>query len=92
MRNNIGIITWHYYPNFGSALQAYALQHTIENLGHEVSIINYHNPKFGEINQKRNQLKVLLGNTIGKLPIKCAVRDLVLLRWYSLANIIIVAH
>lgn len=74
MRNNIGIITWHYYPNFGSALQAYALQHTIENLGHEVSIINYHNPKFGEVNQKRNQLKVLLGNTIGKLPIKRAKR------------------
>ena len=38
MRNkkNVGILTWHYYPNFGSALQAFALQHAIESLGHKV--------------------------------------------------------
>lgn len=41
--SRIGILTWHYYSNFGSALQAYALQHTIDSLGHDVHIINYRN-------------------------------------------------
>ena len=26
LNNTIGILTWHYYTNFGSALQAYALK------------------------------------------------------------------
>ena len=29
----VGIITWHYYANFGSVLQAYALQEAIRKLG-----------------------------------------------------------
>ena len=29
----IGILTWHYYSNFGSALQAFALQYSIHALG-----------------------------------------------------------
>lgn len=49
--NKIGILTWHYYPNFGSALQAYALQSVIKGLGYKVSIINYRNPKFGNLSQ-----------------------------------------
>lgn len=44
-------MTWHYYPNFGSALQAYALQHVITSMGYNVSIINYRNPKFGNVNR-----------------------------------------
>lgn len=35
------IITWHNYPNFGSALQAYALCHFINENGGEAKIINY---------------------------------------------------
>lgn len=36
-----GILTFHGAYNFGSNLQAYALQKTIQNLGYEVEIINY---------------------------------------------------
>lgn len=37
----IGIITWHNYPNFGSALQAFALHHFINENGGEAELINY---------------------------------------------------
>lgn len=37
----IGIITWHYLDNYGSALQAYALQKYIKKQNHKVEIINY---------------------------------------------------
>ena len=63
---NVGILTWHYYPNFGSALQAFALQHTIESLGYKTSLVNYHNPKFGQVSRWKNFVKIFLGNTIGK--------------------------
>lgn len=37
----IGIITFHASFNYGSMLQAWALQTYLENLGHQVEIINY---------------------------------------------------
>ncbi len=37
----IGIITMHRVANSGSALQAYALQHVVENMGHEAELIDY---------------------------------------------------
>ena len=37
----IGIITMHRVINYGSALQAFALQYELEKLGHEVEIIDY---------------------------------------------------
>lgn len=37
----IGIITWHNYPNLGSALQAYALHTFINNQGGNATIIDY---------------------------------------------------
>lgn len=36
----IGILTLHSQTNYGGVLQAYALQHTLEALGHEVVIID----------------------------------------------------
>lgn len=41
----IGIITFHCQYNYGSALQAYALQETIKNLGYSCEIINYYYKK-----------------------------------------------
>lgn len=38
---SIGIITFHHYYNYGTALQAYALQHVIEELGYSSSLIDY---------------------------------------------------
>jgi len=37
----IGIITYHFPINYGAVLQAYALQKTLETMGHSVSIIDY---------------------------------------------------
>ena len=48
----IGILTWHYYNNFGSALQAYAMQTVLSNLGGDVSIVNYRNPKLSDSEKK----------------------------------------
>lgn len=46
----VGIITWHYHENYGSALQAFAMQRIIEKLGYDVEIINYRaNAKTGLI-------------------------------------------
>lgn len=37
----VGIITFHASHNYGSMLQAYALLHTVKDLGHECGIINF---------------------------------------------------
>ena len=37
----VGVITFHASHNYGSVLQAYALQQTVTALGHECEIINY---------------------------------------------------
>lgn len=39
----IGILTFHAAHNYGAVLQCYALQTTLENLGHSVSVIDYRN-------------------------------------------------
>ncbi len=55
MKNKkIGLVTWHYYSNFGSALQAYALQKNIVELGYDVKIINYRNKKYGKYTKSAN--------------------------------------
>lgn len=56
----IGILTWHYYNNYGSALQAYALQNYLEKLGYVVDILNYRNP--GKSNGKiKSFAKIVIG-------------------------------
>ena len=40
-KNKIGILTFHASHNYGSCLQAYALQKTIEKLGADTEIINF---------------------------------------------------
>jgi hypothetical protein len=37
----IGIVTWHYNPNYGGLLQAYALQEIIKKLGYNPEFVNY---------------------------------------------------
>lgn len=60
----IGLLTWHYYENFGSALQAFALQDTLEKLGHNVAVINYRNPKFGVTKEWKRELQYLLNRLL----------------------------
>jgi hypothetical protein len=57
MKKKIGIVTWHYYVNFGSALQAYALQTIIEEYGYTVFFIDYRNPIFGVQSPKIDKLR-----------------------------------
>lgn len=45
-----GILTWHYYQNFGSALQCFALQTICKTIVKDVKVINYRNPRFGSVN------------------------------------------
>ena len=44
MKKKVGIITMHKVPNFGSALQAYALQRKVDELGCDAELIDYHYP------------------------------------------------
>lgn len=37
----VGIVTW-YWGNYGSILQAYALQQTVESLGYDCDVIKHH--------------------------------------------------
>lgn len=60
----IGIITWHYYNNFGSTLQSYALQTTIEKLGYKAEIINYRNKSFGQESIIKKTLKYSIARII----------------------------
>ena len=62
---SIGVITWHYYQNYGSMLQAYALVKTLRDLGYRVRVINYRNPKFG----KFSHFKRLISNIIQFFPV-----------------------
>lgn len=48
-----GIITYHSAYNFGSVLQAYATQKTLEKLGYEAEIINYRMPSQKEFYDAR---------------------------------------
>lgn len=65
MANKVGIVTWHYYGNFGSGLQAFALQNLISSMGHDVNIINYRNPQFGKRVRWKSIVKYFLHNTVG---------------------------
>jgi hypothetical protein len=64
MLKRIGIITWHYYSNFGSQLQAYALVKTIRELGFQCKVINYHSIKFG----KPSKIKAFAERIIPLIP------------------------
>lgn len=63
----IGILTWHYYANFGSALQAYALQKTVERMGHQTLIVNYQNPRLADKPMKE-WLCSMVGSVFQMIP------------------------
>lgn len=44
----IGTITFHCAYNYGSVLQSFALKTYLEQLGNDVSVINYHSPNFDQ--------------------------------------------
>lgn len=56
----VAILTWHYFCNFGSALQAFALQSIIEKLGYDSKFLNYRDFKYGRSNSKKQKLQSLI--------------------------------
>ena len=44
----IGILTFHWATNYGAVLQCYALQAYLEQLGHNVRVIDYKPLKYDE--------------------------------------------
>ena len=54
----IAILTWTHTSNFGTALQAYALQAYLKKLGHEVVLIDYNG------NNNRNSQEALEHETV----------------------------
>lgn len=63
-RGKVAILTWHHYDNFGSVLQAYALQHTISKLNLEVQIIDYRSLRGGKIHGFKEEVKFILGEVL----------------------------
>ena len=70
MKDKVGILTWHYYFNFGSSLQAFALQKLIEGLGYDVRIVNYRNPLLGKRIWWKDAARVVLCHTIGLFSLR----------------------
>lgn len=78
----IGLLTFHFVENYGAVLQAYALEKTLTQLGHEVQIIDYR-PQY-----LSNQYK-LIDNSIfhnlrikdGKLFLKLLLANIITLPW-----------
>ena len=64
----IGIITMHHVVNFGSALQSYALQHTLHSMGVDSEIIDYRlkkNTKGGTwLLQAKKQIFIFVKNIV----------------------------
>ncbi len=72
-KRRVGILTWHYFINFGSALQAYAVQRSIEKMGAEATIINYQDPKYSGKPWK-DTLRYYIGKLSKFFPDRFAMR------------------
>lgn len=67
MTKRVGILTWHYYENVGSNLQAYALMKNIEKCGYDVKFINYQQKKLHD-SQIKKCMKIFLSNINKRIP------------------------
>ena len=71
MKNKkVGILTWHYYLNFGSALQSFALYRVIKSLGYETVIVNYLDPRLNHIpNTILSRIKAVVKYILSHVPV-----------------------
>ncbi len=65
----VGIITTFRQPNFGSVLQAFALQYVIKKMGYDVKVIDYKYPNefHWKAGAKHGRRKVTLRNRLGNV-------------------------
>ena len=68
----IGIITWFTGPNYGTNLQAIALQYYLRSHGYEVNLINYEVPQANVTREKKPFIRKLL-NQPKKYAVKFAM-------------------
>lgn len=59
----VAMMTWYTYRNYGTALQASALYHVIENMGYKPYLVNY----LPKGNQKKNSIKELVCRVLRKI-------------------------
>lgn len=64
---SVGIITTFRQPNFGSVLQAFALQYVIEKMRYDVKVIDYKYPNefHWKAGAKHGRRKITLRNRLG---------------------------
>ena len=74
IKKKVGIITMHKVPNFGSALQAYALQQKVDSLGYDAEIVDYYYPNEYHCEKQglayfpqRSLIRLLLLNVVGQI-------------------------
>lgn len=69
MTKKIGIITWHYYSNFGSALQTFASYYTLKYLGFDPIVVNYRNRRlYPEKLPLKNKIKYIVKSFLTNIP------------------------
>ena len=74
IKKKVGIITMHKVPNFGSALQAYALQQKVDSLGYDAEIVDYYYPNEYHCEKQglayfpqRSLVRLFLLNVVGQI-------------------------
>ena len=68
MENRVAILSWYNYDNYGTVLQAYALEYIINKLGYEAYHIDYTPYKSPNIFYNENIKK-------GYIPSKVLIRN-----------------
>ena len=63
----VGVLTWHYYTNFGSTLQAFSSLAMLRRAGYDAELINYRDPRTGVLSGVRYWLKRAFVHTVGRL-------------------------
>ena len=84
MKKTVGIITLHRTTNYGSVLQAYALQEKIKSLGHEVKIIDYRPSRYTMLSMLKglkNKTELLKKNPFARLAARIIIFPSYLLRF-----------
>jgi len=72
----VGLLTFHNTLNYGAALQAYALQEAIKNIGADCEIIDYRNKYIEDSYNILSHVKKALKKRNMRLAIKCCVASL----------------
>lgn len=67
MKRNIGVITWFSGPNYGTNLQAIALQKVLRKLGYNSELINFTPPEILKKKELSEKLKIFFSNQIVKI-------------------------